>query len=123
MLAMVAMDNKFSPWVCGLNTLVVEIYECFDIETNHLGRLTKFKQSSIVEDFIVSFEQLDFRTEGMSDTFFRECFIIHLKDEICSHVLMARPQSSVGATKRAKEAQQVVSYQTVNPPLFLTQNQ
>jgi hypothetical protein len=70
---------------------VAKLYECFDIDTNHLGHLTKLKQSGIVEDFIVSFERLTFRTEGMSDAFFRECFISGLKDEICAHVLMDRP--------------------------------
>jgi hypothetical protein len=90
---------------------VAEIYERFDTDTNHLGRLTKLKQSGIVEDFIVSFERLNFRTEGMSDAFFRECFISGLKDEIWAHILMAWPQSWVEATKRDKKAQQVVSSQ------------
>jgi hypothetical protein len=49
---------------------VAEIYERFDTNTNHLGRLTKLKQSGTVEDFIASFERLAFRTEGMSDVFF-----------------------------------------------------
>jgi hypothetical protein len=49
---------------------VAEIYECFDIDTNHLVHLTKLKQLGIVEYFIVSFEKLTFRTEGMSDAFF-----------------------------------------------------
>jgi hypothetical protein len=49
---------------------VVELYELFDNDTNHLGHLTKFKQLGTVEDFIVAFERLDFRTEGMSDAFF-----------------------------------------------------
>jgi hypothetical protein len=35
---------------------VTELYECFDNDTNHLGHLTKLKQSGIVEDFIVSFK-------------------------------------------------------------------
>jgi hypothetical protein len=47
----------------------------------------------------------------MSDAFFRECFISGLKDEIRAHVLMAQLQSWVEDTKRAKEAQQVVSSQ------------
>jgi hypothetical protein len=94
---------------------VVDIYECFDIDTNHLGRLTKLKQLGIVEDFITTFECLDFRTEGMTDAFFRECFISGLKDEIRAHVLMARPESWVEATKRDKEAQQVVSSQNCKP--------
>jgi hypothetical protein len=83
---------------------VAEIYECFDTDTNHLGRLTKLKQSGIVEDFIDAFEHLAFWTEGMSDAFFRECLISGLKDEIRAHVLMARPQIWVEATKRDKEA-------------------
>jgi hypothetical protein len=51
----------------------------------------------------------------MSDAFFRECFISGLKDDIWAHILMARPQSWVEATKRAKEAQQVVSSQNQKP--------
>jgi hypothetical protein len=37
--------------------------------------------------------------------FSRECFISGLKDDIHAHVLMARPQSWVDATKRDKEEQ------------------
>jgi hypothetical protein len=47
--------------------------------------------------------------------FFRECFISGLKDHICAHVLMDRPQSWVDTTKRAKEAQQVVVSQNRKP--------
>ena len=64
-----------------------------------------------MEDFIATFERLSFRTKGMSNAFFLEFFIIGLKDEIRAHVLMARPQSWVEATKKSKEAQQVVSSQ------------
>jgi hypothetical protein len=84
---------------------VAELYECFNTDTNHLGHLTKLKQLGTVEDFIATFECLAFRTEGMSDAFFRESFISGLNDEIWAHVLMARPESWVDATKRAKEAQ------------------
>jgi hypothetical protein len=45
----------------------------------------------------------------MFDVFFLECFISGFKDEIRAHVLMAWPQSWVEDTKRAKEAQQIVS--------------
>jgi hypothetical protein len=51
---------------------VVEIYKLFDTDTNHLGCLTKLKQSIIVEDFTIDFERLAFRIEGMSDAFFQE---------------------------------------------------
>jgi hypothetical protein len=61
---------------------VVELYARFDTDTHYLGHLTKLKQSSIVEDFITAFDHLAFRTEGMLDAFFRECFISGIKDEI-----------------------------------------
>ena len=82
-----------------------EIYEHFDTNTNHLGRLTKLKQLGIVEDFIAAFERLDVWIEGMTDAFFWECFISGLKEEIRAHVLMVRPLTWLEATKRAKESQ------------------
>jgi hypothetical protein len=39
---------------------VAELYELFDIDTHHLGCLTKLKQSITVEDCIASFENLSF---------------------------------------------------------------
>jgi hypothetical protein len=46
-----------------------------------------------MEDFITTFEHLDFITKGISDDFFRECFISVLKDEIHAHVRMAHTQA------------------------------
>jgi hypothetical protein len=80
--------------------------------------LKKLKQSGTMEYFITSFERLDFRTEGISDVFFEECFISGLKDEICAHVLMDWPQNWVEATKRDKEEQKVFSSQN-RKPLFI----
>jgi len=94
---------------------VAKLYEHFDTETNHLGRLTKLKQSDTVEEFIAAFEHLAFQTEGMIDAFFRECFISGLKEEIPAHVLMARPTTWVESTKKAKEEQQIVSSQNCKP--------
>jgi hypothetical protein len=51
----------------------------------------------------------------MTDAFFRECFISGLKEEIRAHVLMARPMTWVEDTKKAKEAQQIVSSQNRKP--------
>jgi hypothetical protein len=68
---------------------VTKLYERFDMDTNHLGHLTKLKQPGTLEDFIATFEHLAFQTEGMTDAFFRECFISGLKEEIQAHVLMA----------------------------------
>jgi hypothetical protein len=62
--------------------IVAYLYEFFETDTNHLGRLKNLKQLGIVEDFIASFECLAFRTEGMSNAFFQECFISGLKNEI-----------------------------------------
>jgi hypothetical protein len=62
---------------------------------------------------------LAFRIEGKSHAFFRECVVSGLKDEICAHVLMARPQSWMDATKRDKKAQQVVSSQNQKPSFIL----
>jgi hypothetical protein len=50
---------------------VAKFYKCFDTNTHHLGRLTKLKQSSPLEDFIDAFEHLAFHMEGMSNDFFR----------------------------------------------------
>jgi hypothetical protein len=49
---------------------VADLYERFHTDTNHLGHLTKLKQLGIVEDFIASFERMDFQTEVMFDAFF-----------------------------------------------------
>jgi hypothetical protein len=49
---------------------VAELHEQFDRDTHHLGRLTKLKVSGTMEYFIVSFEHLYFRTEGMTYAFF-----------------------------------------------------
>ena len=54
----------------------------------------------------------------MTDAFFRKCFISGLKEEVRAHVLMARPTTWVEATKKAKEAQQIVSSQNHKPSFF-----
>jgi hypothetical protein len=61
---------------------VAKLCEFFYTNTHHLGHLTKLKQYFTVEDFIATFEHLDFITPGISDAFFRESFISGLKDEI-----------------------------------------
>jgi hypothetical protein len=78
---------------------IAELYERFDSDTHHLVHLTKLKQSGTVEDFIASFEHLNFRMEGMLDTFFMEFFINGLKYDICAHVLIQCPQRWLEATQ------------------------
>jgi hypothetical protein len=69
------------------------LYELFDTDTNHLVCLKKLKQLGTVEDYIATFERLDFQKEGMFDAFFQECFISGLKDDIRAHFLMTLPPS------------------------------
>jgi hypothetical protein len=64
------------------NQFVAKLYDHFDTDTHYLGRLTKLKRHGTVEDFISSFENFAFRTKGMYDAFFQECFISGLKDKI-----------------------------------------
>jgi hypothetical protein len=94
---------------------VAELYDNFDTDIHYLGPWTKLKKSGIVEDFVSAFEHLDFRTEGMSDALFRECFISGLKDEIRAQVLMALPHTWLEATQRATKSPKIVSAHTHKP--------
>jgi hypothetical protein len=102
-------SQKFQPhhFQCDLCLLRVDVTK-FD-GSDPTGWVTQ------MEHYLSMYGIMDFRTEGMSNDFFRECFISGLKDDICTHVLMAWPQSWVDATKRAKEAQHVVSSQNQKP--------
>jgi hypothetical protein len=93
---------------------VAEIYERFDTDTNHLGRLKKLKQSGTLEDFIAAFERLAFRTEGMTDAFFRECFISGLNEEI--------GRLGWRLPKNLKKHNKLFPLKTVSPPLSLVLN-
>jgi hypothetical protein len=53
--------------------------------------------------------------EGMPYAFFREHFIIGMKDEISAHVLMAHPQTWLESTQRSKESPQIIFSQTQKP--------
>jgi hypothetical protein len=101
---------------------VAEIYEHFDIDTNHLGRLTKLKQYGTVEKFIAAFERLAFRTKGMSDDFFRECFISVLKDEIHAHFSWIGLRVGWRLLKELRKQNGLSLLKTRNPPLFLALN-
>jgi hypothetical protein len=105
------------PRIYGFDQVVVELYDYFDTHTQSLGLKTKLKQSGIVEEFIDTFGKLTLSIEGMSNTFFPECFISGLKDDIRAQVLMTFPQTWLEATQRAKEAQKFVLSQN-NKPSF-----
>jgi hypothetical protein len=102
---------------------VAELYEHFDTDTNHLGRLTKLKQSGTVEDFIASFERLDFWTEGMSDAFFENVL------SVASRMRFGPMSSWLGLRvgwrilKEIKKHNKLYLLKTRNPPLSLALNQ
>jgi len=58
-----------------------------------------------MEEYLATFEQLAYRSEVMFDTFFHECFISGLKDDIWAHVLMDYLKIFLEATHRTKEEQ------------------
>jgi hypothetical protein len=73
--------------------------------------LIKLKQLGTIEEFTSTFKQLAIFTEGMSNTLFRELFIIGLKEEIYVQVLMACSITWFEASPRAKKAQKLVNSQ------------
>jgi len=54
------------------------------------------KQFGTVEEYIIYFEKFSFWTKGISDTFFYECFISGLKDNIQAHVLIGYVKKIIG---------------------------
>jgi hypothetical protein len=50
---------------------VAELYDRFDTDTHSLGHLTKLKQFGTMEEFITTFDKLDFRTDDMFDSIFQ----------------------------------------------------
>ena len=58
----------------------------FDHESSFLGRLTKLRQTGTVDEYITAFEALAFRTRGLLDVFYTECFISGLKEAIQAHI-------------------------------------
>ena len=65
----------------------------FDQESSFLGRLTKLRHTGTVEEYITAFESLVFRTWGLLDAFYTECFISGLKEAIRAQVLLHHPPS------------------------------
>jgi hypothetical protein len=73
------------------------LYACFERDTHHLGHLTKLRQIGIIMDYITTFEQLAIHIEGLSDSFFKECFINGLKEVIQAHIMMQCTTNMVGS--------------------------
>jgi hypothetical protein len=64
------------------------IYAPSECDTHYLGRLTKLCQIDIVIEFIATFDKLVIYTKALSDSFFKECFISDLKEEIRAQFMM-----------------------------------
>jgi hypothetical protein len=98
---------------------LADIYEIFDTDTNHLAYLKKLKQSGTVEDFISTFQRLNFRTEGMSDGFFQECL------SVASRMIFGPMSSWIGLRvgwrllKEIKKHKRLYLIKIENPPLSL----
>jgi hypothetical protein len=101
---------------------VAELYERFDIDTNHLGHLTKMKQLGTVEDFIVSFERLDFRTEGMSDAFSKSVLSMASRMKFGPMFSWLRLRVGWRLPKEIKKHNRLYLLKTTNPPLTLALN-
>jgi hypothetical protein len=63
----------------------------FGRRSHFLGKLTKLRQIGSLSKFIITFEQLAIRTEGLSDEFYLDFFISGLKEAIRAHVSMHHP--------------------------------
>jgi hypothetical protein len=61
-----------------------------------------------VLDFIVAFEQLAIKTEGLFDEFYLECFISGLKEAIRAHVSMHNPTTWLHACQLALEVETIL---------------
>eukprot|EP00253_Pinus_taeda_P014055 PITA_14055 len=77
----------------------------FEQEDSYLGRLTKLRQIGTVEEYISAFEGLAFRTKGLTDEFYTECFISGLKEAIKAQVLLHDPPTWTEACQVAHKVE------------------
>eukprot|EP00253_Pinus_taeda_P002482 PITA_02482 len=87
----------------------------FDQESSFLGRLTKLQQTGTVDEYITTFEALAFRTRGLSDVFYTECFISSLKEAIKAHVQLHHPPTWMEACKVARNVEHALTAQHILP--------
>eukprot|EP00253_Pinus_taeda_P017878 PITA_17878 len=89
--------------------------ECFDQESAFLGRLTKLRQTGKVDEYITTFEALAFRTRGLSDVFYMECFISGLKEAIKAHVQLHHPPTWIEACKVDRNVERALAALATHP--------
>jgi hypothetical protein len=64
---------------------------------------------------MVAFEKLTIHTKNLTFSFYKECFISGLKEEIREQVRMYHPTTWLEATQRALEAEIIINAQTKKP--------
>jgi len=64
---------------------------------------------------MVAFETLAFRTEGLGDEFYLECFISGLKEAIQAHVQMHHPPTWIDTCQKAAKVELSLSSQSSHP--------
>ena len=105
---------------CYLRPMTWQIFskalsDYFDHESNFLGRLTKLKQTSTIQEYIKAFEALAFGIGGIANEFYLECFINGLKDAIQVHVRMHHPATCLAACMTAHEVERTLAAQSPHP--------
>ena len=89
----------------------------FDQESSFLDRLTKLRQMGTVDEYVTAFEALAFRTRGLSDVFYTECFISGLKEAIKAHAQLHHPPTWIEACKVARKVERALAALST-PPNF-----
>lgn len=84
-------------------------------KTLFLGRLTKLRQTGTVQEYITAFEALAFRTKGLIDEFYMECFISGLKEAIKAQVLLHHPPTWTEACQVARKVERALTAQSSRP--------
>eukprot|EP00253_Pinus_taeda_P035434 PITA_35434 len=87
----------------------------FEQEDSFLGRLTKLRQTGIVEEYITTFEGLAFHTKGLLDEFYTECFISGLKEAIKAQVLLHHPPTWMEDFQVARKVERALAAQYSRP--------
>eukprot|EP00253_Pinus_taeda_P026079 PITA_26079 len=89
--------------------------DLFEQEDSYLGCLTKLRQTGTVEEYITAFEGLAFRTKGLTDEFYMECFISGLKEAIKAQVLLHHPATWTEACQVARKVERALAAQYSRP--------
>ena len=68
-----------------------------------------------MDEYIIAFEALAFRTRGITNEFYMECFISVLKEAIKAQVLLHHPPTWTEACQVARKVQRALTAQSSRP--------